>query len=638
MDAMHARDAALRELRRWLELMSPVDRRVLARAWSAPGHDPDALLAVLGDPARVRAQWEQLGAPERAALERVVAEGNALPVAIMQREYGAVREPQGFAHPRAYLDALRGPLTPPERLLMQGWLFRAHDQRGAIYRVPTALLAGLPPIAPRERRLVLDAAPPPPQVAADGLAPTLELALALLWLAYQGALTTLHDGSLAKAALKQVAGALRDAPDTRAMRREADWPALALLRGALVGAGLLRRDADGRWRPTAEALPWLRAAPAEQVARLVHGWQHSPVDELTLLCGLRWRGGASYTIDWPGARRRLLALLATLPADDWWTLAALSAAIQRVDAAFLRRDGRFDSWLLYDAQDRLVSGWEHWERVEGALIRAVARGPLHWFGLLELDTAGERIRWTPLGAHLLQGAPAPPGAPAVPLIVQATFDVVCPPGASLYARFQLRRIAEVKQTDLAEVFTLTRRALLAAAERGIQVEEVLRFLREYSGTALPPAVEYSLREWSWQREQVTLEQAVLLRVSDPVVLARLRAEAAPALADAEVVSATLVRLSEAQAHHVAERLRRAGIGLRDERVDPQRPLDERDLRALVTAAVVYARLCAALGLPCEVEPATLRRIARLVPPRQFERATEAARAVLGQLGLPHGEA
>ncbi|WP_026369286.1 helicase-associated domain-containing protein [Kallotenue papyrolyticum] len=634
---MHTRDAALRELRRWLELISPADRRVLARAWSAPGHDPDALLAVMGDPARVRAQWEQLGAPERAALEHVIAEGNALPVAIMQREHGAVREPQGFAHPRAYLDALRGPLTPPERLLMQGWLFRAHDQRGPIYRVPAALLAGLPPIAPRERRLELATAPPPQQVAADALAPTLELALALLWLAYDGALLTLQDGALAKAALKQVAGAVRDAPEVRAMRREADWPALALLRGAMVGAGLLRRDADGRLRPTAEALPWLRAAPSEQVARLVHGWQRSPLDELTLLCGLRWRGGAPYSIDWHGARRRLLALLITLPAEAWWALDAVSAAVQRVDAAFLRRDGRFDTWLLYDAQDRLVSGWEHWERVEGALIRAVARGPLHWFGLVELDAAGERMRWTRLGAHLLQGAPAPSVAPPVPLIVQATFDVVCPPGASLYARFQLRRIAELKQADLAEVFTLTRRALLAATERGIQVEDALRFLREYSGAALPPAVEYSLREWSRQRELVTLEQAVLLRVSDPVVLAQLRAEAGPALADAEVLSATLVRLSEAQAEQVAERLRRAGVGLRDERVDPQRPLDERDLRALATAAVVYARLCAALGLPCEVEPAALRRIARLVPPRQFERAVEAARAVLSQLGLPDGE-
>lgn len=625
------------ELLRLLELLSPTDRRVLAQLWAAPSAEPAALLALMIDAERLGAQWARLGEREQAALIRLLQDRGAVPVAVLQREFGGVREPGGFEHPRAYVQALRSPATPTERLYSMGLIFKAHDQRGAIYRIPNDLLpplhAVIGEVPPRDRRLQVPPAPP----AGEAVAPAAsadELVTLLLTLAYHGELRALEDGALNKASLVSLARQLPDSPDMRTLRRESDWPLVALLRTAAVGADLLRRTGDGELRPTARALDWLKAPQAERARTLLDGWCGSALDDLTLLCGLRWQGGAPYTIQRTAARRGLLALLGTLPDAVWLAPDAIVDEVYRVEPDFQRRDGRYDTWLLYDERDRLVSGWEQWHAVEGALVRAVLCRPLCWLGLAECDVSG-RVRITPLGTHLLadpaQPAPVPSEPRATPLIVQGTFEVLCPPGASCYARFQLSRVAELVQSGAVSVYRLTRAALLAAAERGIDADDAIAFLADASAGPLPPAVAYSLREWGGQAAQVRLEHAVLLQTADPVLMARLRTAKSIALDDAELLTPTLLRVPDGAADELAERLRRAGFGLRDERIDPALPIDERELRALVTAACVSAQVCAELGMPGDISPALLQRLLRLVPPRQAEQARRAAEDVVQRL-------
>jgi hypothetical protein len=623
------------ELLRLLQMLSPVDRRVMAQLWKLSTADPAALEAAMTDPERVMAQWNALTEHERSALTRLLSEDGSLPVAVMQREWGAVREPGSFEHARAYLQALRGPATPTERLYSMGFLFRSHEQRGAIYRIPNDLRALLPAVPPRDRCLRVTPSPPPFSIVSAAPGSAENLIVALLTLAYNGEIKALDDGALNKPSLVKLARQLAEQPDLRAIRREADWPLVAVLRTMALEAGLLRRASSGELRPTAAALDWLQAPQPQRVERLLNGWCGSALDDLTLLCGLRWKGGAPYTLNRNATRRGLNQLLATLPVGEWLSIAEISAAIRRVEPDFQRRDGRYDTWLLYDEQDRLVSTWEDWELVEGALIRAVIGGPLHWLGLFDCGSNAakncEFARMTPLGAHLLADAPAPPMPPDVPLIVQSTFEVICPPGASLYARFQLGRVAELQQSGAVAIYRLTRRALLAAAERGITAQEILRFLEEQSHGALPPSVAYTLLEWGGQTEQVRLQDAVLLQTADPVLLAQLRQQKALGLSEIEPLTPTLLRLPDGSASEIAEQLRRAGWGLRDERIDPQLPLDERDLKALVSAALVYTRICTELDLPCEIPPALLQRLCRLVPARWVESAEQSAAQALGAI-------
>jgi hypothetical protein len=616
-------------------MLSPVDRRVLAQLWHAPDHDPAALEAIMTDSQQVMAQWASLSEQERAALTRVLGDGGSLPVAVMHREWGSVREPGGFEHPRAYMQALRGPATPTERLYSMGLIFRAHDERGAIYRVPSDLRALLPMVPPRDRRLQVEAAPAPPEPVAGTPTTAEHLIVALLTFAYTGELKALDDGALNKASLVKLARQGAATAVLHAMRRESDWPFVALLRTMALEAGLLRRTGDGELRPTAQALDWLQAPQAQRVRQLLDGWCASTLDDLSVLCGLRWKGGAPYTLNRTATRRGLLRLLATLPAGEWLALDAIVREVQRVEPDFQRRDGRYDTWLLYDDQGQLVSSWEDWDVVEGNLIRRIVCGPLHWLGLFDIGAGqpGEQpvARLTPLGAHLLADATAPMEMPATPLIVQSTFEVVCAPGVSLYARFQLGRVAEVLQTGAVTIYRLTRRALLNAAERGIAAQDVLRFLEEHSAGALPPSVAYTLLEWGGQTEQVRLETAVLLHAADPIILAQVRKDKTLGLGEVEPLTPTLLRVPDGAADELAAQLRRAGWGLRDERIDPYLPFDERDLKALVSAAYVYTRICTELDVACEISPGLLQRLGKLVPARWNEAANELAAQIADQV-------
>jgi hypothetical protein len=623
------------ELLRLLQMLSPSDRRVMAQLWNVPVPDAAALEAAMTDPERVMAQWDGLREPERAALTRVLSDGGSLPVAVMHRESGGVREPGGFEHPRAYIQALRTPATPTERLYSMGLIFRMHDERGAIYRVPNDLRSLLPAVPPRDRCLHVMPAPAPPNIAPGTPTAAEHLIVALLTLAYNGELKALDDGALSKPSLVKLARALPSHPDLRTVRREAEWPLVALLRVMALEAGLIKRANSGELRPTSHALEWLQAAQAERVRRLLNGWCASTLDDLTVLCDLRWKGGTPYTLNRTATRRGLLRLLKTLPAGEWVALPALVDAIHTIEPDFQRRDGRYDTWLLYNAQGELVSGWEQWELVEGALIRHVLCGPLHWLGLFDTDAqqpnASTAVRITELGTHLLADEPAPPTMLDVPLIVQSTFEVLCPPGASLYARFQLGRIAEVQQSATVTIYRLTRRAVLGAAERGIAAHDVLRFLETYSAGNVPPSVAYTLLEWGGQAEQVRLETAVLLHTADPIVLAQLRKDQSLGLSDVEPLAPTLLRVPDGAADLVADQIRRAGWGLRDERIDPQLPLDDRDLKALVRAAYAYTRICNELQLPCEIPPTLLQRLGKLVPPRWLESADQSADQIVAHL-------
>jgi hypothetical protein len=479
------------ELLRWLRMQDAADRRILAQLWSLPSaSDPEALFAVLSDPHHVQQQWDRLSQTERAALARVLQEGGAVPVAIVQREWGPVREPARFSSPRAFLQALDTPSSAAERLFMMGLLVRDYDERGPVFRVLDELRTHLPRFAPRDRRLdVAPAAPPEDQIEASYADEVDRTVICLLELADSGDLVALDDGALNKASLVRFAKRFSPGADMRGVRREADWPWVALLRGAVTDAGLLQRTADGQLHLGLAATRWLQASRSQRTSMLLDGWAGGQGNDLTLLCGLTFRS-QPFDLWLREARRGLLDLFRTLPADAWLPVDDVVHAVERVEPDFLRRNGRYDTWLVYDQRGRLLSGRDAWPMVEGQLVRAVLLAVLRWLGLVEAAGTTELhlIRLTELGAHLLRGAPEPAEAEPEPLSVQGTFEIVCPPGASPWSRFQLRRVAEPVKQDSAEIFKLTRRSILRAVERGIAADEIASFLTANGRGPLPQAV------------------------------------------------------------------------------------------------------------------------------------------------------
>jgi hypothetical protein len=333
-------------------------------------------------------------------------------------------------------------------------------------------------------------------------------------------------------------------------------------------------------------------------------------------------------------------MLATLPGEVWFSAADIATEIEQVEPDFLRRDGRYDVALIYDQAGQLVAGRERWDRVEGTFVGAMLLGLLAWLGLT--DTAGEEsdaIRLTPLAAHILREAPAPPEPEPEPLSVQGTFEVFCPPGASLFARFQLARIAEVVSDDTATIFRLTRRSILQAAERGIDAEQILDFLEEYGRAPVPQGVAAYVRDWTAQVGQLRLEDAALLRVEDALKLVEVRQARGIVLPPFEELTPTTWKIAPGDAPGLLQQLQRAGWSVEggqagsagEDKGARKAALSDHDLKALITAAYAYSHICAEAGLPCEISGAMLMRLQKLVPSRHMQAAWHTGQRLRQQL-------
>jgi hypothetical protein len=339
----------------------------------------------------------------------------------------------------------------------------------------------------------------------------------------------------------------------------------------------------------------------------------------------------------PESRRTVLDVLTSVPIGTWLPVKQVIEEIERVEPDFLRRDGRYDTALIYDQRGESVAGREGWPRVEGQFLRALLLGVLNWLGLT--DTAVkpvEMLRLTPLAAYVLQGGTPPPELAPEPLSVQGTFEVVCPPGASPLARFQLARIAEPVKDDAAAIYKLTRRSVVAAVERGIDADAILRFLEEHGRAPVPQGVATYIYEWAGHVGQLQLEDVALLRSDDPLRLVEVRRTRGIDLPPLEELTPTTWKIAQGDVGTLLAQLQRAGWSVATNGKTAPGPaasgahkgaISDHDLKAMVTAAHVYAHICAELGLPCEVSSSMLMRLRKLVPSRQIDAATMAAHEV-----------
>jgi len=606
-------------LRDWLQSRSASERTTVARLWGLPeaADNPAALADALLQPEAVAQMLAGLGPQPRAALERVQAEGGAIPAARLERDFGPVRTHGQYPNPRAYLLALERPASPAEHLYVMALIQRLDVRGRPFYTIPPDLLALLPPVPPRDRTLKLTTQPAPEHVWPGDPHKTEQMLLALQTLAQEGQLELIPSGALNKVSLVRLIRATDPEADVKGLSYEWQAPFQQFLRALSQAAGLARATAEGLLRPTREALEWMRLPAAERSHRLLNAWIESSWDELVSLCGLKSQ--QTFGRNLPETRRSILALLAQLPQDAWVALGDFAAAVKSVEPDYARPDGRYDA--------------EQWDQIEGAQLRRAADTTMRWLGLTDLGgtEVWDRVRLTPLGAALLQGAPAPPEPPAEPLVVQPNFEVLVPAYAALEARFQIRRVAELVRSDTVTVYRLGERRLHQALEQGIGLEDVLRFLREQSGRELPQNVAATLADWAARYGQVTLRRGALLEARDPALLEQIRRDRRVKLPPAERLSEQALLLRAGDAADVAERLRKAGYGLQDDGAGPDQPLREQDLTVLFAALEFYARAGECLGLPGVASASLRKRVGGMLSEQQLNRAFQATHSAVQAL-------
>jgi hypothetical protein len=332
------------------------------------------------------------------------------------------------------------------------------------------------------------------------------------------------------------------------MRHVLHPDSVPLLMALLRGIGVL---IPSPWRPDPAAVRELLAAGhAEAEARLLEEWRTTRRhNDLAGTPGLAAPKG-----EWPNdpavSRAAVLARLTSWRSSLWYDLESAVEDVRQNHPAYLRPGGNFDSWILQDASSgRLLRGLADWDRVDGALLRQVIFGPLHWLGAVDLgieEGSGRptsfRLRFDPASGGEAETAPEPGGRQGYARVFPDG-RLIVPRTASLAHRYQVARFAEWsgRETDNFR-YRLTPRALAAASSQGLDARRVASVLEAASGRPLPDALRRAIGRWSQRGTEAVLESTVVLRVKNAEILRQLRSDPAIRRYLEEVLGPTAVRI------------------------------------------------------------------------------------------------
>lgn len=583
----------------WLDQLSPSERQLIAHLWQLA---PQQSLAALIEPATIQAMWQRLDDAQRAAIQRVLEHDGMIPVGVLEREFGTIRTHAGFVNPRAYLHALSGVPSVVEKLYVLGMIQRLRSDDGLMYAIPQELIEHLPKPEPHNPTPHFDHAEPPEIVFERDPSVIERDLVTLLALAYREPLLLTSGGALHRTAVQRLAQRLNQQHTS-----EARWQYAAFLRMIALDLELLA-ERNGALRVTATALDWLDLPMFDRVSSMLAAWLESRFDELTSIAELRWR---TQPLQRPAraARRAVLEVLAQT--ETWLTIESLVGEMQRTQPEFARSNADFEAWQITDSAGNSLRGWHNWRKVEGALIHAMLSAPLFWLGLIDLagDDVPTHVRLNAWGRAMLSDA-EPPEVQHDGLRISRDGRMSIAPRVAPLVRFQAQRFAIWQRTDVRgiEQHLITLRSFDEANERGISRDQIERFL-ERSCQTVPQPLMQTLRDWEQRRRALRGRMAMLLTADDPALLATITDDLQHDLPDHQRLNEQTWAFEIADAEHVVATLRDHGFGLISTLETPDTDLSERDVQALLRAAIVVQSSYEDHG----ISAALLERVRRLLP-------------------------
>lgn len=514
------------------------------------------LVAQAGDPAALRRMLDQLNPSQRTLLERLLPYPGLLPSAQVQKlaqDAGLVDPPErgnnpyfGYYQPVPGNPAAAASRQLPDLVAGLAWrllVLPANEGYGQLElglgqfvvmpaEVRAGLVALLAPAVPL-------AEPPSPETVRPADGRTLQRALFQVWLAVRARPPALTQaGLLRKTEVRRLAAALGVEPGD--FNDETEVPYVYLARLIAQGTGLLLA-VENRLEvaPRARAARFLDLPPGAAATALLDAWLTSGLGPLIAplvpVFDQTFREPPPPDTMRRGLRR-LAGVLAGLP-EDWIAVEAFVAWLRlhhfglfALDAPDPQQEQALGSRIFrspYATRDP-------WDGLEGTLVRAALRGPLHWLGVVDLDGGPDpdRFRVSAAGRGMLAalGDPAAAHALALPnepgrVVVQPNFDIVVVGDVPLPLLFQLSEVAVLAQADRAIAFQITRESVFAALAAGWTGDQIRHLLNEASATPLPQNVVRSLRDWAAAQEQIVITSgAALLNVADPALLDALLAD------------------------------------------------------------------------------------------------------------------
>ena len=463
----------------------------------------DILAAQITDPTSVQMAYEEVGDywPEsQTALDLLLKEGGEMAEAQFSRQFGSIRQmgPAKLQRETPWMN----PESPAELLYYYGLIGRGFKGAGqaahTIIYIPTDVAPWLPhpQREQSEGGLPVRPAPPPPQsrvmVTDDSF---LEDAGTLL-------------GFLRAEKLRLTAQGPHPEDTDRFVQRlqtpySGDIPdlnvRLALLLHLANRLGWLRRGDDGHVQLTGNRVrQFLDLTRAEQRRALWDAWCETPEwNDLCRTPGLECADTGNWHNDPLQTRQTLLRLFAMLQPGAWYHQDEVVQAIKEIEPDFQRPTGDYETWYIRSTENaEFVKGFDRWDAVEGALVRFLIRGPLHWLGAVDLaePSAGDnfQLSLSQAGAQWLGlEVPQPYDPPRKAMVVGDDFTVHVPYGIPLTDRFRVERFAAWQASYPDYVYQINQRSLKRAADEGIPTDKIVEFLRAHT-KSIPPKVTTAL--------------------------------------------------------------------------------------------------------------------------------------------------
>ena len=456
------------------------------------------IAAHLLDDELLQALLARLSPQAREALQQVQAATSPLSWATFVRRFGPVREmgPQRLLREQPW----RHMESPAEELLYHGLIYhglrRLDDTVSDVVYIPPELLLLLPPVdSASDFQLPVQQAPERWQRTGTAFLQDIVILLAHIYL--EG-LQVDWEGQPLRGALIQVGRKLRPPLQPTELLRLP--PRVMLLFHHLRVLGLVTQEGDRLLLDRRNVTRWLKQPTSYQRFTLWRAWAESPrwndlCQMPTLECiGSGWQN------DPLAARRRIFTYLAELSPRTWYRVQDWVQAIYERDPDFQRPQGNYDTWLLRDRErGEILRGFEHWQAVEGALLRFYVQGPMAWLDAAVLDAEGKLFALTPAGERWLHRRSEPMRKVRPQVRIDPDFRVHLPLNVRAFDHFRVARIAEWEQSSPHYVYRLTQRSLQRAVEQGLSISRILAFLHQASGARVPARVTRALSRWETTR-------------------------------------------------------------------------------------------------------------------------------------------
>ena len=295
-------------------------------------------------------------------------------------------------------------------------------------------------------------------------------------------------------------------------------------------------------------------------------WKSSiTFNELKDLPGLVFEG--SWQNDPLKTRQWLLDLLQDLQSDTWYSLKHFLELIKTHVPDFQRPSGDYDSWFIRQSEsEQYLRGFEHWEEVDGRLIRYLIAGPLHWLGMIDLGVSQNEKRVDVIRrsaryeAYLAkQSVTTTPDQEKQPKII-SDLSIEIPLFTSPMARYQIARFCEVKKvTAEATLYQITPASLRAAQEGGLKASQLAQLLEKILKSPLPKTLKQVTANFEAHGLEARVESRAFLRVRAPEMLKSLEQNPRTAKWIIEVLNPTTAVINQTGLKAIEAALRELGV-------------------------------------------------------------------------------